>query len=156
MLKPSGVDGSIYTLFPLVSAVCFSLSSLLVKKISVKDSTLVSIFYLLFGMMLLTLPSAAYQWKPLTIEHTGIMIAIGALYVCIQGLLIYAYTYAHTAFISPFKLIRFPAGIFVGILYFGESYAWDNIFGGVLICFSCILVLYMQTLPSFLLRFKTR
>ena len=136
---------------PLGSALCYSISSLLVKKISLNDSTHVSVFYLLGGMTLLSSPFAYAQWQTLSFIDTSKIMVLSFLYAAIQALLIYAYAHAHAGFLAPFKFVRFPVAVGVGFFYFGESISLSLIVGGFLIALGCFLTRYVESIPSFLL-----
>lgn len=156
VLKPSVTIFSWDALLPLMSAVCYSISSLFVKKVSLVDSTEVSLMYLLGGMAALSAPFACYSWTPLSAYDWMIVVGIAIIYCVVQWLLIYAYAHASAAFLAPFKFARFPLGCLFGVIWFGEIPSWYVIGGGGLIFASCSLIQYTRHDPSYLLQMQKK
>jgi drug/metabolite transporter (DMT)-like permease len=156
VLKPSMTVFSWDALLPLMSAVCYSASSLFVKKVSLIDSTEVSLIYLLGGMTLLSAPFAYFSWTPLNTWVWVVVAAIASVYCVVQWLLIYSYAHASAAFLAPFKFARFPLACVFGIVWFGEIPSWYVIGGGVLIFASCGLIQYTRHDPSYLLKMRAK
>jgi len=154
VLKPSMTVFSWNALLPLMSAVCYSASSLFVKKVSLIDSTEVSLTYLLGGMTLLSAPFAYFSWVPISAHDSAVIGIIAGLYCLVQWLLIYSYAHASAAFLAPFKFARFPFACIFGFAYFGEIPSWYVISGGVLIFIACGLIQYTRHDPSYLLRMQ--
>ena len=151
LLKPSMTIFSWNALLPLMSAFCYSASSLFVKKVSLVDSTEVSLTYLLGGMTLLSAPFAYFSWVSISAWDWAAIAVIACLYCIVQWLLIYAYAYASAAFLAPFKFARFPLACVYGIIWFGEVPSWYVIGGGALIFASCSVIQYTRHDPSYLL-----
>jgi S-adenosylmethionine uptake transporter len=143
-------------LLPLLSAVCYSASSLFVKKVSLIDSTEVSLTYLLGGMTVLSAPFAYLSWVSLNMCDWAVIAAIACLYCVVQWLLIHAYAHASAAFLAPFKFARFPLACMFGIIWFGEVPSWYVVGGGILIFASCSVIQYTRHDPSYLLRMKIK
>lgn len=119
--------------FPFISAVCFSASSLLTKRITVKDSLSTTLFYLLLVMAGVSFGPALRQWAPLPPQDIAKLVSIGGLYVATQWALVKAYTQGHAGFIAPFKFARFPLAIAAGWLFFGEVPPLSTLGGAALI-----------------------
>ncbi len=154
IMKPSMAVFSWVSMLPLMSALCYSASSLFVKKISISDSTVVSIIYLMGGMAVLSAPFAIYFWVPITWYDAGVIALIASLYCVIQWSLICAYTYASAGFLAPFKFARFPLACVIGFVWFGEIPQGYVIWGGLLFFAGCSLIQYTRHDASHLL--KTR
>jgi drug/metabolite transporter (DMT)-like permease len=154
-LTPSLSIFSWLAMLPLISAACYSASSLFVKKISIVDTTYVTLFYLLGGMTLLSAPFAFISWVPLPLIDLIKIIIIGGLYCLIQWALIYAYAHANAGYLAPFKFIRFPLAMLIGSFWFGEMVSFHVIIGGILILGACLLIQYTRHDPSHLLRNKS-
>lgn len=148
-VQPTSESFSIYALFPLFSAILFSISLLLVKKISVHQDSFISTFFIVVGMGLLAFPSALYQWQYLSIENHCILLMSGIVYAMVHWTLIQAYTYAHSAFLTPFKFLRFPVALFIGYFAFHQSVSLSIFAGGCMIICSCFLLNYLANVPSF-------
>jgi len=129
---------------PLLSALCFSISSLLIKKLATKDSATTILVYLLFFMMLFSALPAFQNWQPVDLQNVGMILAIAGLYVLMQRALVNAYINAEASYLAPFKFARFPLSIASGILFFGEIPELKTWAGGILITAACCMLLYKE------------
>jgi drug/metabolite transporter (DMT)-like permease len=152
-LMPSFKDVNWAALLPLGSAAFYTASSLIVKKVSIKDEMPVSLFYLLGGMAALSAPFAIAFWIPLTATEYVTTGTLAIVYVAIQWTLIEAYTYASAGFLAPFKFIRFPLGLAIGVLFFNEPATGHTLAGAVLILLGCLMIQFTRRNPSH--RYKT-
>lgn len=147
--QPLGGSFSSYFMFPLFSALLFAISVLLVKKISLHQDGLISTLFIVLGMGFVAFPLAVYQWKALHIHDHFVLLSAGIVYGLVHWTLIQAYTYAHSGFLTPFKFLRFPVGLFIGVFIFNESLKFNTLMGGLLIIISCGLLQYLAKVPSF-------
>jgi drug/metabolite transporter (DMT)-like permease len=148
ILKPTSVF-TFYALFPLLSAMAFSFSSLSIKKISLKDHSDTTLFYLLFFMALFSAVPAFLYWTPCPASVLLKIILISCLYLASQVALIEAYTYAVAGFLGPFKFARFPLAILTGWFFFEEKTSYATLAGGTLIIISYYFVMGAKNMPSY-------
>ncbi len=141
ILKPTHAVFQVYSFYPLFSALAFSISSLIVKKVSITDRSETTLSYLLLWMAVLSLVPAVHQWQPLSGFHFLKLIGIALLYAGGQLALIEAYTYTQAAFLPPCKLSRCPLAIAAGWLFFNEPFSWSTFIGGTIIIFSYFYLL---------------
>ena len=149
ILCPSAMVFSFYAFFPLFSAVSLSASSLIIKRVSLSDSSNTTVFYLMLFMTLLSAAPAWWNWQVTEIKQLMMLIMIGGLYVLGQFALIEAYTHATAGFVAPFKFTRFPLAILSGFLFFGEHITWKTVLGGSLIIASYYTVIKAKSLPAY-------
>ena len=135
------IDHLIYIVFPLISAMLFSGSSLIIKTISKSDSSLTTLFYLMLFMCLFSAPLALWYWQWPELSDTLRIVLVGLFYILTQMALIEAYTKAETSFIAPFKFARFPLNIFAGMVFFMEIPIFETLFGALLILVSNLLLI---------------
>lgn len=135
ILHPTTI--SWYSVLPILSAIFFSASSLLIKTLSKYDSEQTILFYLLLFMSLFAAIINLYNyqniWQSVTSYNCLKMIGIGFLYLITQLCMIKAYNIAMTSFLAPFKFARFPANVFVGLLIFQEIPTISVLIGGTVI-----------------------
>jgi drug/metabolite transporter (DMT)-like permease len=131
--NPNSTVLGISCLLPLLSALFFSVSSLLVKTLSKQDCELTTLFYLLLNMSLISLIISFNSWHTLDFDKILRIILVGVFYLMTQLCIIKAYTIAMTSFIAPFKFARFPANILAGIIFFQEIPSFWVSIGGLLI-----------------------
>lgn len=149
VLCPSTRMFSFYAFFPLLSAFSLSASSLIIKRVSLSDSSYTTTFYLVLFMTLFSAGPALWSWQTPTMNELIMLLMIGGLYVLGQFALIEAYTHATAGFIAPFKFTRFPLAILSGFLIFGEYISWKTLLGGSLIIASYYTVMKAKRLPSY-------
>jgi drug/metabolite transporter (DMT)-like permease len=153
-LTPSIALFSWAAILPLLAAACYSASSLFVKKVSIVDTTYVTLIFLLGGMTLLSTPFVIASWTPLAATDVIKITAVASLYALVQWALIYAYAYANAGYLAPFKFIRFPFSLVIGSLWFSEHISFHIIVGGILILGACLLIQYTRHDPSYLVRIR--
>jgi drug/metabolite transporter (DMT)-like permease len=149
ILKPSNAVVSIYALFPILSAAAFSFSSLSIKKLSLKDSSDTTLFYLLFFMAVFSAVPAFSNWQHCSVFVMAKLAVVAALYVVSQMALIEAYTHAVAGFLGPFKFARFPLAILTGWLFFQENVGYTTLMGGLMIMASYYFVMKAKDMPSY-------
>lgn len=115
--------------FPLLSAFFFSLSSLVVKKVALRDSSDVTLFFLMGLLAGLSCVPALIQWAPMAWRDGACIAGAGILYAIVHLFLIEAYTYAPAVLLAPFKFARFPMNIFAGFVFFAEIPGWATLIG---------------------------
>jgi drug/metabolite transporter (DMT)-like permease len=150
ILHPTSSLFTWYSVYPLLSALAFSTSSLIIKKVSLKDHSFTTLFYLLFFMTIYSAVPSLWSWQVLTGTILIKLFAIAVLYLLGQLALIEAYTYAAAGFIAPFKFVRFPLAIVSGLLFFGEQASFYTLLGGCLIITSYYFVMKAKKMPSYL------
>ena len=133
ILRPTSAIFNFYSLYPLLSALAFSASVLIIKKVAVKDSSQTTLCYLLLFMALFSFLPALYYWQPVEVSTVLRLVGIAVLYLLGQLALIEAYTHTQAAFLAPFKFARFPLAIASGWLFFHEHFSWSTLAGGGLI-----------------------
>ena len=156
ILEPAFRTLSWQVFLPLLSATCFSASTLTVKRMSVTASMPVCLVYILAGMSVLSLPFAWYQWTPIAAHEWVWICLLAVLYIVINWSIIKAYSYASAGFLAPFKFIRFPLLVTLNYLFFPDIIAIHVLYGGVLIISGCLLIHSARFDPSYLLQMRLK
>jgi S-adenosylmethionine uptake transporter len=146
---PSHAILGIVALYPLGSAIMYSASSLLTKRITLMDSFTTTLFYLLGIMVLMSAPYSLYNWVPMGMHDVAIISVVGVLYLASQWALVKAYSDAHAGFIAPFKFARVPLAIGVGIIWFGESLPLFTAIGIGLIGIGYVVLIKAKNLKAY-------
>jgi drug/metabolite transporter (DMT)-like permease len=142
IVQPSWSTLGIFAMFPVLSAICFSASSLLVKRLVQQDSPLTLVTALLSVMTLLAGSVGIAQWnwiQPSRIDGL-IMVMIGALYLVCQIALVQAYRYAEASALAPLKALRYPFHGVLGWILWNETPSVAALCGGGFILGSCFLL----------------
>ncbi len=147
VIRPVSPSLSFLSLLPLASALFFSVSSLLVKKLTKKDSAETTLLYLLFFMLLLSLPFSVKNWQTPSTPDLYKLCALGVIYSMVQLFIIKAYAIAKAAYIAPFKFFRLPQNIVVGFVFFAEVPPLLAVFGALLILLAnCLMLTHKKKL----------
>lgn len=133
ILKPGWEIFSYYAIFPLISAIAFSGSSLMIKRLAVSDPSETTLFYLMCFMSVFSAVPAFYMWVPFENWDILKVCGIGFLYILTQLCIVEAYTHAAASFVAPFKFARFPFNVAIGFLFFMEVPAETTLLGAVII-----------------------
>lgn len=149
VLQPSWHKLNVDYLLPILSAIAFSASSLLAKKITLKDTITTTVGYLLIFMCILSAPLAIYFWIDMNSIIWTKITAMAIIYLIMQWCLIKAYCVATAGFIAPFKFVRFPFAIMLGLMFFGETPTLYSIGGASLIIISCVIIDGAKTMKSY-------
>jgi len=120
-------------LLVLASALCLSVSKLLGKVVSARDSTLSVVFYLNLFMALFALLPATRTWVAPSPEHYlwfGVLAALGAI---AQACLTKALQCGELGALQPFEFVALIWASGLGYLLFGEIPAVHVYIGGAII-----------------------
>ena len=131
-------------MFPILSALFFSGSSLMVKSIAPYDKTITTLLYLTGMMALGSFVGSVFTWIWPDWRTLGLLIVIGGCYGLSQWIHIRAYTSFHTGFLSTFKFLRFPLNALVGLAFFAEIPSKSVIIGGGLILLINIILTMVE------------
>lgn len=148
IMQPSQII-DLNMLLPLASALCFSVSSLLTKRLTIHDSEVTTLFYLLLFMGLFSAIPAFSTWHPLKTDHMLFLGGAGFSYFLTQWALIKAYTIAAAGFIAPFKFARFPLAALFGFLIFGEIPTLQTQIGAAIILISYVVLDRAKNMPIY-------
>lgn len=146
MLKPSGDElFSIGALMALISALCYAVSNILVRKLAQSDHAGNLVFWLMtfigIGAFLLALPT----WQPLQWQaHWPLFLAIGITGTAGQILITQAFRLASPAIIAPFEYTALVWGLGFDVLVWQMWPDRDMLIGGAVIIASGILVIWLQ------------
>lgn len=138
IISPHFSQGNFLYFLPLLSALCFGISSTLTRHLAKYESEWAISFYLFSAMALCALPFGARL--PHTIADFFILLCIGALYAMSQFLFVRAYKYAEASYLAPFKFLKPPLHMIVGFIFFKEVLDIYDLIGFMMIALSLKLL----------------
>lgn len=148
VLRPGSVPLSIGHLAALGGACSGAISGIIVRKIGGDERSAVLMLYPM--MLQVTLMGMLMPWyyKPMPVEHLGMIAMISGLSVMGGLLLIGAYRAAAAAVVAPMQYSQLIWAAFYGWLFFRESIdGWTAVGAGVIVC-SGIYIVLREGLPS--------
>lgn len=145
MLKPSGEHLlSIGALMALVSALCYAVSNILVRKLATSDHAGNLVFWLMtligLGAGALALP----DWRPLQWAHWPLFLAIGITGTVGQILITQAFRLASPSIIAPFEYTALVWGLGFDVFVWQVWPDHDMLLGGAVIIASGLWMLMLQ------------
>ena len=142
VLRPDAGGLSLGHLAALAAAVCSSLASIIVRKIGPDERSVVLLLYPMeanFAVLGCALP---FVYKPMPIEHLGMLGIIAACSFVATLLVIGAYRRAEAVVVAPMQYSQMIWAIFYGYLIFNETPdQWTLIGAGVIIASGIYIVL---------------
>lgn len=146
MLKPDGNELlSIGALMALISALCYAVSNILVRKLAQSDHAGNLVFWLMtligLGAFVLAQPS----WQPLQWQaHWPLFLAIGLTGTAGQILITQAFRLAPPSMIAPFEYTALVWGLGFDLFVWQVWPDRDMLIGGSVIIASGMLVIWLQ------------
>jgi len=138
VISPHFSQGNLFYCLPLLSALCFGISSTLTRYLARDESEWAISFYLFSVMALCALPFGARL--PHSITDFFILLCIGFLYAVSQFLFVRAYKYAEASYLAPFKFLKPPLHMIVGFFFFKEVLDIYDLIGFTMIALSLKLI----------------
>ena len=142
VLRPDAGGLSLGHLAALAAAVCSSLASIFVRKIGADERSVVLLLYPMVANFALLGCALPFVYKPMPIEHLGMLGIIAAFGFVATLLVIAAYRRAEAVVVAPMQYSQMIWAIFYGYLIFDETPdEWTLIGAGVIIASGIYIVL---------------
>lgn len=144
VLQPGEVDFSLGHLAALSVATFGALTWVIVRKVGKAERSIVLMLYPMVANFLVMGAAMPFFYKPIPIEHLG-MLGMMAAMGLIAGLLsIYAYRVAPAVIVAPMQYSQMLWAVFYGWLFFGESLDWNTAVGSLIIIVSGLYILLRE------------
>ncbi len=121
VLRPGSAEIGLGHAAALVAAFCGALAGVIMRKTGGVERRVVLLLYPLlanFGVMLCILP---FVYRPMPIEHLGLVLLVAVLAVIAMSLMIRAYTLADAAIVAPMQYSQIIWATLFGWLFFDET-----------------------------------
>ncbi len=142
VLRPDAGGLSLGHLAALAAAVCSSLASIIVRKIGAEERSVVLLLYPMVANFAVLGCALPFVYKPMPIEHLGMLGIIAAFGFVATLLVIMAYRRAEAVVVAPMQYSQMIWAIFYGYLIFDETPdEWTLIGAGVIIASGIYIVL---------------
>ncbi len=148
IVRPGGGVFSVHAVFPLASALVFSLYQLLTRKLAGRENPFTTLFFTaLVGAVATSLP-LPLTWQPPTPLQLLCVICIGLLGGFGHFLLIRAVEHASPAKLAPFVYTQLVWSTLLAFLAFGDFPSSGSLFGmGVIVAAGLLAVNWQQIRP---------
>lgn len=121
VLRPGYITFSYGHLAALVAAIASAVTSIIVRRIGSEERSAVLIFYPMLANLLIMACILPFVYKPVAIEHLGMMASIGTLVILAQITIIFAYRGAPAVFVAPIQYSQILWASFYGYIFFSDT-----------------------------------
>jgi drug/metabolite transporter (DMT)-like permease len=125
-----------------ISAIVWSIHSLLLKKQAMKDHWTKQTFLTLICTTSMSLPLALLDWKPLAGPQVSIFILLGVLYTISKMFLVKGLNRTPLLLLIPIGLIKLTFNATLVYFFFNEITTVEAIIGNLLIVLATVIVMY--------------
>ncbi|MEO3428051.1 DMT family transporter [Pelagibius sp. CAU 1746] len=120
MMRPGAAAFDPAALVALTSVFGIALAVILVKRLPAGEShTTMLTYFCLMSLGVTALP-AFLTWRPPSLEQWGLLVAVGALGVASQAMIIRAYRAGEASFVAPFDYLKLLLAGLIGFYFFSE------------------------------------
>ncbi len=145
VLRPGQTDLSLGYLAALVAAVGGSLASIVVRKIGSDERPVVMLLYPMMATFIIMACALPFVYKPMPIEHLG-MLGIIAAFAWVAGrLVIAAYQAGEAAIIAPMQYSQIIWASIFGYLFFDEVIDGATALGAAIIIASGLYIVLRES-----------
>jgi S-adenosylmethionine uptake transporter len=145
VLRPGSAELSAGHLAALVAAVTGSINSLIVRKIGSDERSAVLMLYPMVASFLVMAAILPFVYKPMPVEHLGMMGIIAVLGSIAALLSIKAYQTAPAIIVAPMQYSQIIWAVFYGALFFKESPDFWTLVGTAVIIGSGIYIVLRES-----------
>lgn len=161
VLRPGSTELGLGHLAALTAAFGIALASIIVRKVGREERSVVLLLYPMLANFIVMAIALPFVYKPMPIEHLG-MIGIISLFGFVAGLLlIVAYKNAEAAIVAPMQYSQIIWAAVFGYWLFNESINLQTLLGVAIIILSGLYIVFRESKASIsentpVLRTRTR
>ena len=148
VLRPGQTHLGLGHLAAIGASVFFAISSILVRLTGQSERSVVIMLYPMIANFVVTGAALAFVYKPMPIEHLGLIAAMSTMGFIAGLLTIAAYRRAQAAIIAPMQYSQIIWASFYGALIFGEGHDLWTIVGTLIIIASGIYIVMRESTPT--------
>jgi drug/metabolite transporter (DMT)-like permease len=140
VIRPGSDVFSVYALFPLRAAICFSGYNIITRFVGAREDPWTSLFYTaLFGAIVFS-TIVPFHWQPLSVLTITLMAALSVMATLAQWLLIKALSFGEASLLAPIGYISLIFATLWGFLLFGDLPDQWTVIGALVIVASGVYV----------------
>ena len=145
VMRPGQAELSLGHLTALIAAVCGASASVIVRKIGAEERSVVLLLFPMIGNFVgmgLVLP---FVYKPMPIEHLGLLAVIAVLGLTGSFLVILAYRAGEAAIVAPMQYSQILWATGYGYLLFGDKLDRPTVIGAGVIIASGLYIVFRES-----------
>ena len=145
VLRPGTTDLTLGHVAAIFAAVAGAFASIIVRKIGAEERPVVMLLYPLVANFVLMGVALAFVYKPMPIEHLGMLAVISALAWMAARLIIAAYQAGEAAIVAPMQYSQIIWAAIYGYLFFDESIDIYTAVGASIIIASGLFIVFRES-----------
>jgi drug/metabolite transporter (DMT)-like permease len=148
VLRPGSQDLGLGHLAALTAAVCGALASIIVRKIGREERSAVLMLYPMMANFLVMASILPFVYKPMPIEHLGLLGLLSAMAFAGGLLVIAAYKSGDAAIVAPMQYSQILWASAYGFFFFGETLDQYTLVGAGIIIVSGLYIVLRESIAG--------
>jgi S-adenosylmethionine uptake transporter len=148
VLRPGAADLSLGHGAALTAAVCSAMISVIIRKVGKDERAIVMMMFPMLGNCLAMGLALPLVYKPMPVEHLGLLGVISVLGLFASWLLILAYRAAEAAIVAPMQYSQILWAVAYGYLLFDERLDIPTAVGAGVIILSGLYIVFRESRPG--------
>lgn len=136
ILRPGFIEINLGMISALASAASFGISDTMIRKLALKDGTMLIVFYGFVVQLFFSVPAALYDWVTPTVQDWPWLITLGVVSFAAQVALSRSFVLAEASLVSPVLFLRLPFVTAIGYFFFAQQPDIWTWVGALIIFFS--------------------
>lgn len=145
VVRPGQATLQLGHLAALTSAVCGSMSSIIVRKIGNEERSVVLLLSPILGNVIIMGAALPAVWVPLQLPDLGFMAVIAVFGLSASFLQILAYRAGEAAIVAPMQYSQILWAVLYGSLIFGEKVDVETLIGASVVILSGMYIVFRET-----------
>lgn len=131
-------------LLPVAVAMTNSLRDVVTRRLTRTDSSLAILFWSSVVVLVFSVPTAPFSWRPLEIHDIGLFILSGCLYASAHLLMIEAFRYGRAAAVASYRYSGLIWSVIFAYAIWGHIPDWAVFIGAAMIAGGSIYMLHQE------------
>ncbi len=144
VLRPSVENIQVGHLLALACSITSACSAIIARKISGAENMATMILFPLLATILVSGIALCFVYKPMPLEHLGLMFLVGGLGLLGQFCILSGFRLAPAAYIAPMQYSQIVWAVLFGYLFFNEAVDRWTLVGGLLTVGSGIAIIWRE------------
>lgn len=145
VLRPGSTELSTGHIAAIVAACSGAFASIIVRKIGAEERTVVMLLYPMVGNFVVMGIGLAFVYKPMPIEHLGMLAVISTLAWIAARFIIAAYQTGEAAIVAPMQYSQILWATGYGLIFFDETPDMYTAIGAAIIIASGLFIVFRES-----------
>ncbi|WP_223420992.1 DMT family transporter [Tateyamaria pelophila] len=145
VLRPGTTDLELGHATAILAAVTGAFASIVVRKIGAEERTVVLLLYPMLGNFIVMGAALAFVYKPMPIEHLGMLAVISVMAWTAGRFIIAAYQTGEAAIVAPMQYSQIIWASVYGLVFFDESVDLGTAIGASIIIGSGLFIVFRES-----------